>query len=185
MAKSTTFSAPFLRSSLPPDTKILRPRILLRVKTTEIKNQYGIYYITCTGGSSILEGDDFTVSYAPVSGIRSVRNIIAIASAEGVIIFVLDIYNAFQNTILPNPSKIVYLSLPHLYMEWFQIKWTKHPLASINKNDLCIHAIQSTQGTKPARNICYDLLKSISVKLNIIRSSYYHALFSWVYMNNK
>ena len=32
MAKSTTFSAPFLCSSLPPDTKILRPGISYKVK---------------------------------------------------------------------------------------------------------------------------------------------------------
>ena len=30
--RSTTFSAPFLRSSLPPETKILRPRIYFRLK---------------------------------------------------------------------------------------------------------------------------------------------------------
>ena len=47
MATYTTFSAPFLRSSLLPETKIIRPRISFRVKTTEIDNQYDIYSITC------------------------------------------------------------------------------------------------------------------------------------------
>ena len=60
----------------------------------------------------IIEGVEFTVSYAPVVGIRSHWIIIAIASAEGLIIFVLWISNTFQNTILPNPAEIVYLSLP-------------------------------------------------------------------------
>ena len=80
----------------------------------------------------MLEVFDFTISYAPVAGYRSLCIIIEIASAEGIIIFVLDISNAFHNTILPNPAEIVYLSLPHLYLDWYKIKWPKHPLASIN-----------------------------------------------------
>ena len=38
---------------------------------------------------------DFNVSYAPVSEIRSLSIIIEIESAEGLIIFVLDISNEF------------------------------------------------------------------------------------------
>ena len=55
MATSTTFSAPFLRSLLPPYIKILRPRISFRVKTTNIDNQYDIYSRTCAYGSSMIE----------------------------------------------------------------------------------------------------------------------------------
>ena len=43
MTTSTTFSALFLRSLLPPETKILIPRIYFRVKTTDIDNQYDLY----------------------------------------------------------------------------------------------------------------------------------------------
>ena len=52
----------------------------------------------------MIEWVDFTVSYAPVSGIRSLCIIIKIKSAEVLIIFVLDISNDFQNTILTNPT---------------------------------------------------------------------------------
>ena len=62
MAKSTTFSNPLKRSSFPTHTKILPPGISLRVKTTEIYNQYYLYSIDCADGSSILEVVDFTVS---------------------------------------------------------------------------------------------------------------------------
>ena len=72
MEKSTTFSAPFLRSLLPPDKKILCPRIYFRVKTTYIYNQYDLYSRTFADVSSMIEGVDFTVSYAPVAGIRSI-----------------------------------------------------------------------------------------------------------------
>ena len=128
--KSTTFSAPFLRSSLRLDTKILFPRISFRVNKTDIENQYDLYSITCAYGSSMLEGVYFTISYAPVAGIIFLCIIIAVASTEGLIIFVLDISNVFQNTILPYPEETFYLSLPHLYLEWFKINCPKHSLAS-------------------------------------------------------
>ena len=70
----------------------------------------------------MLEGVDLIASYEPVSVIRSNNIIIAIAYAEGLIIFVLDIANAFQNTILPYPAEIVYLSLPYLYLDWYERK---------------------------------------------------------------
>ena len=81
----------------------------------------------------MLEGVDFTVSYAPVAGIRPLRITIELASTEGLTLFVLDIYNAFQNTILTNPAESVYLILPYIYLDWYKINWTKHPLASRNQ----------------------------------------------------
>ena len=117
MKTSTTFSAPFLRSLLPPDTKILKPRIYFRVKTTDIDNQYDLYSRTYVDASSMLEGVDLTISYTPVSGICSLRIITAIDSAEGLILFVLEISNAFHNTILTNPTERVYLRLPYLYLD--------------------------------------------------------------------
>ena len=114
MEKSTTFSAPFLCSSLPPDTKILRPRISFRVNTTDIDNQYDIYSRTCAAVSSMLEVVDSNVSYAPVYGIWSLCIIIAIASVEGLIILVLDISDDFKNIFYPilhKESILVY----HIY----------------------------------------------------------------------
>ena len=67
----------------------------------------------------MLEGVDFTLSYARVDGIRSLHIIIAIDSAEGLIIFVLEIANAFHNTILHNPAERIYLTLTHLYLDWY------------------------------------------------------------------
>ena len=42
MTRSTTFSAPFLRYSFPTETKILRPRISFRFKSTDSDNQYDL-----------------------------------------------------------------------------------------------------------------------------------------------
>ena len=81
MAKSTTFVASYKRSLLLSDTKILRPMICLRVKTTEIDNDCNIYSRTSACGLLMIEVLDFTFSYAPVAGNKSLRIITKIASA--------------------------------------------------------------------------------------------------------
>ena len=67
MTESITFSAPFKRSLLKLDTKILHPRISFRVNNTEIDNQYDIYSMTCANILSMIDNVDFTVSCAPVT----------------------------------------------------------------------------------------------------------------------
>ena len=94
MEKSTTFSAPSKLSLLPLYTKILYPRISFGVKTTEIDNHSDINSRICAYVSSVIEVVDFTFSYAPVTGIKSLRIINAIAHVEVMIIFILDIYNS-------------------------------------------------------------------------------------------
>ena len=90
----------------------------------------------------MLEGVDFNVSYAHMADIRFLCIIIAIASAEGPILFVLDISNEFHNNILPNPAERVYISLPYIYLDWYKIKYPKHTLASSKQKELCIQAIK-------------------------------------------
>ena len=103
MSKYTSFSALFLRFSLPPETKILRTGISFMLKTTDIDNKYYLYSRTCTNISSVIEGVYFAVSYASVAGICSLCIIISIAYGKG-LEAILDISNAFHNTILPNPA---------------------------------------------------------------------------------
>ena len=76
MEKSTTFRASFELSLLPPGKKILRPIILFRVNTIDSENPYDLYSRTCADESSMLEVVDFTVSYAPVAIIKSLRIIV-------------------------------------------------------------------------------------------------------------
>ena len=44
---------------------------------------------------------------------------------------------------------------------------------------------KSIQGTKPAGKLCYDILKSIFITVNIIRSSSDNDVLSWVYNSYK
>ena len=94
--------------------------------------------------------------------------------------FLLEILNAFQNTILPNPEEIVFLSLTYIQLEWSKRKSPKHPLASRYQKELCIKAIKSIQGKKPSGKFWYELLKSIFVTVKVIRSSSDHDLFSLI-----
>ena len=125
-SKSTTFSAPFLYSSLASGTKISYLWISLSVKTTYIDNKYDLYSIACVNGSSIIEGVDFTISYASDEKldpfVYTCHFLCRIINY-----FVSDIYNAFQNTIMPNPEERIFsvyhngynltkiLLLPNLY----------------------------------------------------------------------
>ena len=96
MEKSITFSAPFMRYFLPPDTKILCTMIYFRVNKTDIDDQYKLYSRTYAYGSSVIEGGYFTVLFAPFVGAIYFCIIITIASVEGLNIFVLEVFNTFN-----------------------------------------------------------------------------------------
>ena len=129
----------------------------------------------------MLEGIDFTVSYAPVANIQSIRVIIAIAAAEGMTIHILDISNAFQSTVIAYPKERHYISLPAQYLQWFRRKWPTHPLASSKSSDLVLQCLKSIQGTKPAGRMWYDLFSSVLRSLGMQRSDSDHGVFSWIY----
>ena len=61
-----------------------------------------------------------SVSYAPVTSVTSIIIIVAISSVEGLIVFILDISNALQDTIILNIKEMFYLVLPYLYLEIFK-----------------------------------------------------------------
>ena len=52
------------------------------------------------------EGIDFFISYAPVADITSIHILLAIAAANNnMVIYIIDITNAFQNNIITNPNE--------------------------------------------------------------------------------
>ena len=74
--------------------------------------------------------------------------ILTLAAASGLLISILDISNAFQNSIIFDASERVYLSLPPLYLDWFCQQWPDYNLPSLNIKDLVIQCLKSIQGTK-------------------------------------
>ena len=181
MATYTTFSEPFLRSLPTLEIKILRLRILFRVKKltlTTIRSMLTNMHRWIIHDWSIW----FTVYYGPTAVTPSLCITAAIAYSEGIIIFVLEISNAFQHTILPYPEKVDLISI---YLDCYKMKWPKNPLVLINQKGFYIQEIRSIQGKKPAGKFCLDWLKSISITFKMIRSSSDHAILSWIYKTYK
>ena len=184
MATSTTFNAPFLRSLLPPDTKIPRPRISFRVKTTDIDNQYDLYSRTCSDGSSMLERVDLTVLYAPVAGICSICIITSISSVEvlitprycclGHLQWLLEYY-------FTRPCRTSWYQLATSIYGLVKNKTSKTSIR-LKKSERIMHqAIKSIQGTKPDEKFWYYWIKYIFITVKMIKSSSDHAILSWIY----
>eukprot|EP00957_Ditylum_brightwellii_P175670 13375753-Ditylum_brightwellii.AAC.1 len=75
---SGIFSAPLLRRDLPSNIKILKAQPAFKVKLQEEDNKYELYTQTTANGSTQVQ---------------------AIAAAEGMLTFPLDVSNAFQANI--------------------------------------------------------------------------------------
>lgn len=146
-AKVHLFTKPIPVSSIPPEKKVLKSVISLKVKP-DGKNMWKFAPRHCANGAPQLQGIDFDESYAPVAGACPVRTQLAISASWNLIVGVIDVTNAFQNTILP-PHKREYVTLPPYYLEWFK---RRHPLITVDetKGRLCIQACNGMQGTKPA-----------------------------------
>jgi len=179
MLASGTFSAPLLRSSVPAHKTILRPRVVLKVKDTSVPNQYDLYARTCADGSTQRENIDFTDSYSPVASIDSLRLLLNLAASEGLLISIIDISNAFQNSIIFDATERVFLSLPPLYLDWFRQQWPDFNLPSLNVKDLVIQCLKCIQGTRDAGQRWYKLLSGCLLSLKMIRCSCDHGIFIW------
>jgi hypothetical protein len=179
MLNCGTFSAPVLRSSVPKTKTILRPRVACRVKDTSIPHQYDLYARTCADGSTQKENIDFTDSYSPVASIDSLRLLLTLAASEGLIISIMDISNAFQNSIIFDATERVYISLPPLYLDWFRQQWPDYNLPSLNAKDLVIQCLKCIQGTRDAGQRWYKLLAGCLLAQNMVRCSCDHGIFIW------
>jgi len=91
----------------------------------------------------------------------------------------MDISNAFQNSIIFDASKRVYLSLPPLYLDWFRQQWPDYDLPSLNIKDLVIQCLKCIQGTKDAGQRWYKLLMGVLLGLKMVRCSCDHGVFIW------
>eukprot|EP00957_Ditylum_brightwellii_P010900 826083-Ditylum_brightwellii.AAC.2 len=129
--------------------KVLRVQPAFKVKLQNTPNYYKLYTCTVANGSSQIQGIDFDVSYSPTSAFDNIRMVIAIAAAENMIIYSLDVSNAFQTNIKEKPYERVYISILPFYLEYFFGKWPNHPLLRTPVNELCLQGLKSIQGTKP------------------------------------
>jgi len=166
-AKSHTFTAPFPIEDAPEGVNVLRSVISHRVKDLG-NDTYDLYSRHCANGSTMIKGLDYKESYAAIAVIDSCRIVIAIASRYGLTIYVIDIKNAFQTTLL-HPNDRIYLHLPPYYLRWFKETYPSHPLPPA-KTIYILQSIHAVQGTKPAGKQWSDqitsLFKAMGMKKN-------------------
>jgi hypothetical protein len=179
MQTAGTWSAPLLRTSVPPNKAILRNRVTFKVKDTDQTNTYDLYSRTCADGSPMKENIDYFNSYSPVGSIDSIRLLLAIAASRKLRLNVLDISNAFQTSVVFDPDERTYITLPPFYLEWFHHNWPDYKLPSLLSKDLVIQCLHSIQGTKDSGNRWYHLLKSKLQDLGMTTSTLDHGVFVW------
>jgi hypothetical protein len=164
------FTIPFLKSDVPPGSQILRSQLVPEIKVTDVPSIFELKVRHVIVGTPQVHKVDFDNSYSPTADITTIRLQIAFTCARNYKIAVIDVKNAFQNTIAPNDAR-VYVTLPPLYLEW-AIKELNLPL-DFNQTYL-LQMLNSNQGTKNAGNLWYCLLIKVLMKYGMIRSTVDH-----------
>ena len=113
--------------TLPKDTKILRSIISPNIKTTDVPDIYQFITRHCANGSAMIRGLDYQESYSAVALASSVRIVVAIGAAENMIFGIIDVKNAFQNTMIPSGQR-QHLSIPPFHLLWFRRKCPTVPI---------------------------------------------------------
>jgi hypothetical protein len=178
-ADANLFTKPIPVSTLPKGTKILRSIISPNIKTTDVPDMYQFITRHCANGSAMIRGLDYQESYSAVALASSVRIVVAIGAAENMIFGIIDVKNAFQNTMIPSGER-QHLSLPPFYIHWFRRKYPLVPIEESKDNRYCIQTVNAIQGTKPAGRQWNDILTTVLTKLKFQRNHVDHGVFIYV-----
>ncbi len=109
--------------------------------------------------------------------------LLALSASLCLTLYVLDISNAFQNSVIFDPAEQVYLTLPPFYLEWFHRQWPDYKLPSQDPSHLAIQCLKSIQGTCDAGRQWYHLLSGHFHELGMLRSCFDHGIFLWHWNN--
>jgi hypothetical protein len=118
----------------------------------------------------------------PVAMIDNIHIIISLGSAQGKQSYILDIRDAFQNTIVFYPSKHTYSTLSPFFVEYLRLRWATHPGLTAVEQDPSAFVIQnlfSLQGHNDAGQKFYQLMHKYMIHIGIHRSISYHGVFVW------
>ena len=171
--KIVAFSKPFLKSSLIGTHKIFRSLLVLEVKTTDVPSIWQLKIRHAIVGTPQEKYIDFEDSYAPTVDPSTVRVQICFTCHHKYTLGIIDVKNAFQNTIAPSTSRL-YCSLPPTYIEW---------LSKVYKeifqfdSQYIMQMLNSCQGTKDASSLFYKLLGKALKDYGFVRSTVDHAYF--------
>jgi hypothetical protein len=97
------------------------------VKSTETDSLWELQVWSCANGARMIEGIHYDQYFATVAILDSICIVLIIGSAQGKQAYILDIGNAFHNTIEFDSSKRTYITLPPFFVEYLQLHWATYP----------------------------------------------------------
>ena len=100
MNESGTWGSLIKRTDIPKDKKILRPRLVFKVKDTELEQTFDLYTRTASDGYKQQQGIYFDISYSPTSLTDNIKTCLSIAASLRLKIYVIDSSNTFQIPII-------------------------------------------------------------------------------------
>ena len=142
--------------------KVLPTRLSFEVNLTDVMDFYEIKVRMCANGSNMVQGQDFTVSYAPTVDADSFRLSLNISASDDMVVVFIDASNDFQTDVISDPNKRIYVTLHTMNMEWFRARFPNHSISICkNSKELIMQSLRNIQGTKDAGYEWYQLLASI------------------------
>ena len=110
------FSIPFPYHDLPPGSTVLRSQLVPEVKATDMEGIWELKIRHVMVGTPQKRKIDFKESYSPTVDPTTLRVHICLACGSNHVCAVVDVKNAFQNTI-GKPEDRVYANVPPSYLE--------------------------------------------------------------------
>jgi hypothetical protein len=130
----------------------------------------------------MVEVVNYKQSFAPVAMIDSIHVMLNIGDSQGKQAYILNIRNAFQNTIEFDPSKRTYNTVPPFFVEYIRLRWSQHPeLTAVEQypTGFVVQHLCSMQGKKDARQFFYKLISHYLRHFGLHRSISDHGIFIW------
>ena len=82
----------------------------------------------CANRSKMIQGQDYTVSYAPTADVDSFRLTSTIAVSDDIVVVFIDTSNVFKTNVISDPNKRIYITLSTIYFDWFEAMLPNNPL---------------------------------------------------------
>jgi hypothetical protein len=126
----------------------------------------------------MVEGVHYKQSFAHVAMIDIIRVMLSIGASQDKQAYILDIRNAFQNTIEFDPSKRAYNTMPPFFVEYLRLRWSQHPVEQ-DPTGFVAQNFCSMQGKKNAGQKFYQLISHYLRHIGLHRSISDHGIFIW------
>ena len=171
--KIAVFSLPFPSVELPKGVNVFGVLLVPEVKATDVPGVWQLRVRECVVGTPQKKTIDFDNSYSPTVDALAVKITISFCATLGYHIGIIDVKNAFQNTI-SRESQRIYVRVPPTYLEWLA---NEENFDYDHSTTYFRQMLNANQGTKDAGNQWYALLCKVLIEYGMIRSTVDHGLF--------